>query len=265
MPFKGMNKLPLLATYILVGAAVGILVIHPLNLVYVWWELVRHLDEDPTLMAFLQSRLWFIVIPRYLDVAIIYALIGAIVGLAFGLFTRNYLVTAKAYQTLRDEKGNQIPDIVRQGEGPSIEFKSSVRWDVKEDRINRGLEKVIAKTIAGFFNAQGGNLVIGVDDDGKVLGLEKDYSTLRQANRDAFERTVNDIVTKTLGGDLCPFIHTVFAMENNHDIAMVVIRPAPRAVYLEDGRSSVFYVRSGNSTRQLDVREALSYAKARWP
>ncbi|MDN3720965.1 hypothetical protein QW131_21525 [Roseibium salinum] len=47
-------------------------------------------------------------------------------------------------------------------------------------------------------------------------------------------------------------------------MAMIIIRPAPRAVYLEDGKASVFYVRSGNSTRQLDVREALSYARARW-
>ena len=185
-------------------------------------------------------------------------------GLAFGVFTRNYMTAAKAYQSLREEQTALIPDIVARGESSRVEFKSSVRWDMQENRINRGLEKVIAKTIAGFFNADGGYLVIGVDDDGQALGLDKDLSTLRKPDLDSFERTLNDIVTKMLGGDLCPYIHTVFGNMDGKDVAMVIIRPAPRATYMTDNNAAVFYVRSGNSTRQLDVKEALTYASKRW-
>lgn len=257
-------KLPFIATYILVGAVVGVLVIHPLNLVVVWWELSRFSETAPNVLEFLSARLWLILLPRHLDVAIAYTFVGAIVGLAFGVFTRNYLRTTEAYKSLRDEQTTQIPVIMNQGENERVEFKSSLRWDMNEDRINRGLEKVIAKTIAGFFNAEGGYLLVGVDDDGKALGLDKDLSTLKSPDLDAFERTVNDIVSKYLGGDLCPYIHTVFARVDSSDVAMIIIRPTPRAAYLDENRSSAFYVRSGNSTRQLDVREALSYAKSRW-
>ncbi|MBN9674004.1 helix-turn-helix domain-containing protein [Roseibium aggregatum] len=257
-------KLSFLAAYILVGAIFGVLVVHPLNLIVVWWELSRFSETAPGLFEFLSARLWLILLPRHLDVAIAYFLIGAVIGLAFGIFTRNYLRTSEAYRSLREEQTALIPDLMAQGETERVEFKSSLRWDVKENRINRGLEKVIAKTVAGFFNADGGHLLIGVDDGGTPLGIEKDLSTLKSPDHDAFERTVNDIVSKYLGGDLCPYIHTVFVAVQARDVAMIIIRPAPRAVYLEEGKASVFYVRSGNSTRQLDVREALNYAHTRW-
>jgi hypothetical protein len=257
-------KLSFIATYLLVGAVVGVLIIHPLNLVVIWWELSRFSETAPNLLEFLSARLWLVLLPRHLDVAVAYTFVGAFVGLTFGIFSRNYMRTSEAYRSLREEHTVMIPDLIRGGETDRVEFKSSLRWDMKENRVNRGLEKVIAKTIAGFFNAEGGILLVGVDDDGGALGLEKDLSTLKNPDLDSFERTINDIVSKNLGGDLCPYIHTVFAKVDMKDVAMIIIRPAPRAVYLEEGKSSIFYVRSGNSTRQLDVREALSYAKTRW-
>ncbi|MTI42902.1 putative DNA-binding protein [Roseibium hamelinense] len=263
LPFAA-SRVSMMASYLFLGALVGILLIHPLNLTVVWFELARFSETAPSFMEFMQARLWFMVLPRHMDVALAYAVIGALVGAAFGVFTRNYVTTAKAYQSLREEQTALIPDIIKRGESSKVEFKSSLRWDVNENRVNRGLEKVIAKTVAGFFNGEGGYLVIGVDDNGQVLGLAKDLTTLKQPNVDAFKRSVNDVVTKFLGGDLCPYIHTVFAKIGEDDVAMVIVRPAPRAVYMEEGKSSTFYVRSGNSTRQLDVREALNYASKRW-
>lgn len=253
-----------LAAYLVVGAVVGVLVIHPLTLVVVWWELSRFSETAPSLLEVMSARLWLMVLPRHLDVAIAYTVVGAIVGLAFGIFTRNYLLTSQAYRSLREEQTALIPELMKQGETGRVEFKSSLRWDMRENRINRGLETVIAKTLAGFFNAEGGHLLIGVDDDGKALGLDKDLATLKSPDLDAFERTVNDIVSRHLGGDLCPYIHTVFAKIEGRDVAMIIASPAPRAVYLEENKASVFYLRSGNSTRKLDVREAVNYANKRW-
>ncbi|MEP2706336.1 MAG: ATP-binding protein [Roseibium sp.] len=264
MVFFSPFRLPFLASYVLMGAIVGILVIHPLNLMVIWWELARFSETAPTLLEFLRARLWLVILPKHIDVAIAYSLLGAVVGFAFGMFTRNYMRTSQAYRSLREEQMAFIPDMMKQGETDRVEFKSSLRWDMNENRINRGLEKVIAKTIAGFFNADGGHLLVGVNDEGTPLGLDNDLSTLRTPDFDSYERTVNDIVSKNLGGDLCPYIHTVFAQVSGKDVAMIIIRPAPRAVYLEEGKASIFYVRSGNSTRRLDVREALSYAKSRW-
>ena len=51
--------------------------------------------------------------------------------------------------------------------------------ELREGRSDEVIERTIVKTIAGFMNAHGGTLLIGVDDDGKAIGLEKDYKLVK--------------------------------------------------------------------------------------
>lgn len=48
------------------------------------------------------------------------------------------------------------------------------------------METVIAKTVAAFMNSGGGTLLIGVDDDGRLIGLGPDYATLKTPDADRF-------------------------------------------------------------------------------
>ena len=80
-----------------------------------------------------------------------------------------------------------IEDLIDEGESDELEFKSTLRWDIKEGAVNKKLEEVILKTVAAFANSQGGTLLIGVDDQGTILGLEQDYLSLEGGNRDKFE------------------------------------------------------------------------------
>ena len=53
-----------------------------------------------------------------------------------------------------------------------------MRWDYKANQ--KGTEVIqlgVLKTLAAFMNSQGGTLIIGIDDNGNSLGLEKDYET----------------------------------------------------------------------------------------
>ena len=254
----------MMGLYLLFGAFAGVAIIHPLVLMVIWLESSAIQIELPPFWEFMRSRTLMLILPKHLHIGIVFAAIGAIVGLGFGLFTRSYLDQARNLRFLMQQKSREIPDLIAGGETHRVEFKSSLRWDVKESRVNKVLEKVIAKTIAGFFNAEGGSLLIGVDDEGQVLGLEKDYSSLHHKNRDGFERAINDIVKKMLGGDLCPYLQTTFSTVGGKDVCLVIVHPSPRAVHLIEGKTSLFYVRSGNSTRQLDVREALDFARNRW-
>ena len=170
----------------------------------------------------------------------------------------------KAVRFVAGEIGRTIPDIIRAGESARVEFKSTIRFDMEKMSINRGLETVIAKTIAGLANTRGDNLVIGVDDEGTVVGLEHDYGTLRDPSRDGFERAVIDIVRRQLGGDLSTLVHFSFAELDGKDVCMLVIEASPRIVYMDDGGKSSLFIRTGNSTRKLDVHEAVDYVKRRW-
>ncbi len=80
-----------------------------------------------------------------------------------------------------------IEEIVAAGEDEYHEFKATLRWDIRESRVNKVLEEVVLKTIAAFNNKEGGMLIIGASDDGEVIGLEDDYNCLKDGDKDKFE------------------------------------------------------------------------------
>ena len=161
-------------------------------------------------------------------------------------------------------KGFTILDFIARGEGPQLEFKSSVRWDYKLSQVSKDLEKVIAKTMAGFMNHAGGTLVVGVADDGEVLGLEPDMVTLRKASTDGLSLHLTEILNKYLGEVAAASAVISFAPVDGKTVAIVSATPSTHPVFVEDSGSPEFYVRSNASTRLMDVKEATTFIATRW-
>ena len=87
----------------------------------------------------------------------------------------------------------RIPGKVNFGtEDAKKEFKSSIVYPAGETEpdIDKQLG-IICRTIAGFMNANGGTLYIGVSDNGYVCGIEGDYSHLNDG-KDEFTYKEND-------------------------------------------------------------------------
>ncbi|MDD2760961.1 MAG: ATP-binding protein [Methylomonas sp.] len=199
------------------------------------------------------------------NLILFYAEIGAILGLLSLGFYQMLHKRLLDLDALKTELDKDLPSIIRQGEGPLLEFKSSLRWDMQEERINRALETVVMKTLAGFFNsAIGGTLLIGIRDDGEILGLEKDYQTLKKPNQDGFEQTLMTAISTNLGADLCPYVHVLFHVVDRKDVCRVIISPSIRPVFLNQGNTPKFFVRTGGGTRDLNIQEALEYVAGRW-
>ena len=59
----------------------------------------------------------------------------------------------------------KILSLIKMGEGLNIEFKES----------KNALNKDIYETICSFLNRAGGELLLGVDDRGKIIGIDKNY------------------------------------------------------------------------------------------
>ena len=154
--------------------------------------------------------------------------------------------------------------LIAGGENEAAEFKSSLRWDLREAKVNKALEKVIVKTLAGFLNGRGGTLLIGVDDAGTVAGLATDYDTLRKKDRDGFQLHLRELVARDLGEAASVFLTVTFHEIDGEDICQVTIEPSDHEIYVEDGNVAAFYLRTGNSTRALPVDEAVKYIPHRW-
>ena len=194
-----------------------------------------------------------------------YAEIGAMLGLLSLWFYKQLHKRLSHLDSLKSELDKDLASIIRQGEGPLLEFKSSLRWDMQEQRINRNLESVVLKTLAGFFNSHvGGTLLIGVSDNGEIIGLEQDYQTLKKPNQDGFEQTLMTSISSNLGADLCHSVHVLFHVIGDKDVCRVIVSPARRPVFLQQGNSPKLFVRTGGGTRDLNIQEALEYATGRW-
>ena len=162
-----------------------------------------------------------------------------------------------------DEQG--VRRLMADGEGETVEFKSSLRWDRRDEQVNKILEGVVIKTVAGFLNAKGGTLLIGVDDAGAAVGIAADYSTLKKQDRDGFELHLQQIVTRDLGeAATASFMAVNFHEIDGEDICQVTIEPSDHPIYVDTQKQAVFYLRSGNATRPLPVDETVKYVQHRW-
>jgi CheY-like chemotaxis protein len=154
--------------------------------------------------------------------------------------------------------------MIAQGEDQRLEFKSSFRWDLERRCVNKDLQKAVAVAVAGMLNSGGGTLLIGIEDDGTIVGLEKDLKTLHKDNLDGFQLTLTDVLKKYLGIECMPYIHVGFEQIRDKWVCVVSIERSPEPVFFSDGVVHKFWVRTGNSTRALDVKETLKYVQAHW-
>jgi len=165
---------------------------------------------------------------------------------------------------LRFDRGDRVRELLDEGESESMELKTSFRWDLREQKYNKELEKAIVRSIAGFLNSEGGVLIVGATDNKVILGLENDYKTLPKSNRDSWENHLNQTVKNYLGLQLRRLIKVGFSELDGKDVAVIEINKADKPVYLQDGESEQFFLRTGNSTNALSISAATEYISSHW-
>lgn len=168
---------------------------------------------------------------------------------------------SRIYQKLEKEDINKL---IKQGESQNLEFKSSLRWDMDQSKINTDLEKVILKTISGYMNSSGGQLIIGVEDNGKILGLKNDYQALGKADRDKFENHLIQIIKASIGVGYVKYVSVIFDSIDNKDVCLVTTVKADKPAYVKFKGDEKFFVRTGNNTSPLSIKEAQDYISNHW-
>jgi len=129
------------------------------------------------------------------------------------------------------------------------------------------MEQIVVKTVAAFLNSErGGTLLLGVDDDGNILGLKPDYKMFgKQNSRDAYENFLTTLLLNNLGKDVTPLFSITFHHIEGEDVVRLTAKPAPKPYFVREGNAEHLYIRAGNSTRGLTTKEAIDYCKIRFP
>lgn len=258
------QQLRLYITAALIGAIIGVLILAPS---YDYVDSQVHADSATSSVDYMLGQFKELLKGNVFQNSLIafYAEIGAMLGLlTIGIysFLHRRLVRIEA---LKAELNKDIAMLILQGEGPFLEFKSTFRWDIVQARTNRQLEGVVLKSLAGFLNSnQGGTLLIGVADNGEVLGLDYDYQTLKKPNQDGFEQVLMTAIAANLGADLCTHVSILFHVIGNKTVCRLIVAPANRPVFISQNNTPKLYVRTGGATRDLNIQEALEFAVIRW-
>lgn len=172
-------------------------------------------------------------------------------------------------QMIRTSSGRlperSIEDIIKKGEGIFTEFKETLRYDIRKGEVSKEMEHAVIKAIVGFMNSDGGTLLIGVDDNALVKGLENDYKSLPKKNRDGFENHLSMLVKTMIGLPFSKYVSVQFENMEDKDICMVTVRESHKPAYVRNGdKKEEFFVRVGNSTQPFMMSEAEEYIKTHW-
>jgi membrane protein YdbS with pleckstrin-like domain len=159
------------------------------------------------------------------------------------------------------EAPESIGELIGRGENQYAEFKSSLTWDYRQQRVNKALYEPVMKNVVGFLNSTGGAVLIGVDDDGQVLGLEADYRTMRKPNADGFENVFNMAFNKMIGVEYRRFVDVTFPQIDGKEICVASVRPSTQPAYMHAKGTETFYLRAGNASLPLTVSQAARYIR----
>lgn len=130
----------------------------------------------------------------------------------------------------------ELFDLIRNGENSTLEFK-------RDDIENH----VLAKDLVAFLNLEGGTVLLGVEDDGRISGT----------TRNRLEEWVSELCRVKINPLTVPVLLWVKNAEPNRDVLAVSISRGPDKPYARVHNSRrTYYIRIGRTSRK-ESREEL--------
>jgi ATP-dependent DNA helicase RecG len=124
--------------------------------------------------------------------------------------------------------GNSLQSLIAQGEGQTIEFKSS-------------FQKEVIETVVAFANARGGKILIGIRDDGEMVGVH--------LQKESLQSWINQIKTTTQPSIIIDIHQVSIARET---VAVIEVKEYPMKPIAYKNR---YYKRVKNANHLMSLDE----------
>ena len=187
------------------------------------------------------------------------------------------------------QENDAIEAMIKAGESGHREFKLQALWsahltkeeinasespDVRKYRTNAS-KFIIARSIAGFLNTDGGDLIIGIREDRMnnaitVAGIENDYPLLIEADRnpDGYRRMLVDAIIRKYLPEIfdtaSQFIHITFPEVSGKTLCHIHVKRSEKPVFVDSGTEEIFFVRVDASTRAISGKTLTHYTLTRF-
>ena len=149
----------------------------------------------------------------------------------------------------------EAENLIGRGESDTLEFKSTLRTNLKTGEKDKRMEKAVLKTLTAFLNTEGGTLLIGVTDDGEILGIDEESFD----NRDKMNLHMTNLISSQIGDEFLPYIRFKLIEFEDKAVMKVVCKRCDIPVFLKDGKTEQYYVRSGPSSVELTGSDMVKY------
>jgi len=169
-------------------------------------------------------------------------------------------LASKVASYLRPIELTTTRELINQGEGEHVEFKSTLRLNLYTQKNDKEIEHAVLKTVAAFLNSEGGTLLVGVNDAGELLDLKGDKFPNDDQMLLHFTNMVNDRITMQHMSYVDCYIDPV----EGKKVLRIDVRPADIPAYVEHHGDEFFYIRTGPSTSSLRISEHFDYVRNRF-
>jgi len=154
-----------------------------------------------------------------------------------------------------------VLELIRRGESKKLEFKSTLRMNLMSGKPDWNIEHAVLKTIVAYLNTDGGVLLVGVSNDGEVLGIENEGFP----NEDKFLLHFKQLIKQHIGLDYAPLIEYSLVPVGGKKILEVDCRKSDEAVFMTPNKKDEeFYIRIGPSSERLTGSKLIEYVSRRY-
>ena len=187
--------------------------------------------------------------------------------------------------TETSEASDDLEDIISSGENHFVEFKISCLWSQFLNRdavLQKNITQfgtatskvIISKSIAGFLNADGGTLIIGVKEikdteEIEIVGINSEIPMLEDKTLDGYRRMLVDSIVRVympsfVMNRIIDYIHISFRDVGGKTICVLKISKSDKRVFLKLNSEEAFMVRIDASTRQIIGEDLVEYCLNRF-
>ena len=157
----------------------------------------------------------------------------------------------------------RIDALIAGGESKTVEFKETYSLDINTKTKEERLTLASLKNIAGFLNSDGGNLLIGISDDGEIKGINNEIEKFDQGLVDKFLLRLKNNLKKYFGESIYPLIDQNIININDKKVLQIECLATRDPIFMSINKVDYFYVRTNPATDSLTGKKQYEYIENR--
>lgn len=157
--------------------------------------------------------------------------------------------------------------VIGAGESTVVEFKSTGRRNLHTRQRDQAMEWAVVRSVAGFMNKAGGTLLVGVADDGSVVGIEEDLPLLgAKQDVDGWGLWLTSALTSMIGQAAATDVEVAYADIDGRTVVRLTVTPGSQPVFATPPKGrETFFGRINSATQELGGQSLLDYKSKHWP